>query len=79
MIDDASHLYEPSLASFETLFPLLRPGGTYIIEDWKWEHEVVDAFLCTLRDPSAPGHREALAIRAAQTGEAPVLATPSRA
>jgi len=33
---DASHLYEPSKVSFETLFPLLRPGGQYIIEDWSW-------------------------------------------
>lgn len=34
VVDDASHLYGPSLASFETLFPLVRPGGVYIIEDW---------------------------------------------
>lgn len=34
VVDDASHLYQPSLASFEVLFPLLRPGGRYIIEDW---------------------------------------------
>lgn len=38
VIDDASHLYALSKASFETLFPLLRPGGTYIIEDWAWDH-----------------------------------------
>ncbi len=38
VIDDASHIYEPTLSSFETLFPLLRPGGLYIIEDWAWEH-----------------------------------------
>jgi hypothetical protein len=37
-IDDASHLYESTKASFETLFPLLRPGGLYIIEDWAWAH-----------------------------------------
>jgi cephalosporin hydroxylase len=34
IIDDASHLYLPTLRSFELLFPLLRPGGTYVIEDW---------------------------------------------
>ena len=34
VVDDASHLYEPSVASFEVLFPRLRPGGRYIIEDW---------------------------------------------
>jgi SAM-dependent methyltransferase len=38
VIDDASHLYEPTLASFQTLFPRLRPGGLYIIEDWAWDH-----------------------------------------
>jgi hypothetical protein len=38
VIDDASHLYEPTKASFETLFPQLRPGGLYIIEDWAWAH-----------------------------------------
>ena len=38
VIDDASHLYGPTKASFEALFPLLRPGGLYIIEDWAWGH-----------------------------------------
>jgi len=38
VMDDASHFYEPTLASFQILFPLLPPGGLYIIEDWAWEH-----------------------------------------
>lgn len=38
VFDDASHLYEPSRASFETVFPMLRPGGWYVIEDWAWSH-----------------------------------------
>jgi hypothetical protein len=38
VIDDGSHLFAPTRASFETLFPLLPPGGVYIIEDWAWEH-----------------------------------------
>ena len=38
VIDDGSHLPAPTRASFETLFPLLPPGGLYIIEDWAWEH-----------------------------------------
>ncbi len=38
VIDDASHLYVPTRTSFETLFPRLRPGGLYIIEDWAWGH-----------------------------------------
>lgn len=39
VIDDASHMYAPTLASFECLFPLIRPGGAYIIEDWAWGHD----------------------------------------
>jgi hypothetical protein len=38
IIDDASHMYGLTKTSFETLFPLLRPGGLYIIEDWAWGH-----------------------------------------
>ncbi len=38
VIDDASHMYELTKKSFETLFPLLRPGGLYVIEDWPWGH-----------------------------------------
>jgi len=34
VIDDASHLLEPSRATFEELFPRLRPGGLYVLEDW---------------------------------------------
>jgi len=38
VIDDASHLYGQTRASFEVLFPQIRPGGLYIIEDWAWGH-----------------------------------------
>ncbi len=38
VIDDASHLLAPTTATFEMLFPRLRPGGLYIIEDWSWNH-----------------------------------------
>jgi hypothetical protein len=47
VIDDASHLYDPTRRSFETLFPLLRPGGLYVIEDWAWGH---------WREFQTPGH-----------------------
>ena len=36
VVDDASHLYELTKASFVYLFPKLNPGGLYIIEDWAW-------------------------------------------
>ncbi|HEX9425472.1 MAG TPA: CmcI family methyltransferase [Pyrinomonadaceae bacterium] len=38
VVDDASHSYEETKTSFEFLFPLLRPGGIYVIEDWSWAH-----------------------------------------
>jgi predicted O-methyltransferase YrrM len=34
VVDDASHLYVPTRRSFEILFPLLRAGGVYVVEDW---------------------------------------------
>jgi len=37
VIDDASHRYAETRASFEALFPLLRPGGLFVIEDWGWQ------------------------------------------
>ena len=39
VVDDASHTYEDTKAFFELLFPLLRPGGIYVIEDWSWAHQ----------------------------------------
>jgi predicted O-methyltransferase YrrM len=41
VFDDCSHRLEPTRASFEALFPLIRPGGAYVIEDWS--HGVVPA------------------------------------
>jgi SAM-dependent methyltransferase len=38
IIDDASHFYEESKATFEACFGYLRPGGKYVIEDWGWAH-----------------------------------------
>jgi hypothetical protein len=38
VIDDASHSYGPTLASFAGLFPRVRPGGYYVIEDWSWPY-----------------------------------------
>jgi predicted O-methyltransferase YrrM len=38
VVDDASPTYEQTKASFELLFPLLQPGGVYVIEDWAWAH-----------------------------------------
>jgi SAM-dependent methyltransferase len=38
IVDDASHSYPETRATFEALFPRLRPGGRYIVEDWAWAH-----------------------------------------
>jgi len=38
VVDDACHTYEETKTSFECLFPLLSPGGIYVIEDWSWAH-----------------------------------------
>ena len=39
IVDDASHHYELTRASFDMCFPLLKPGGLYVIEDWSWAHQ----------------------------------------
>jgi len=38
VFDDASHFYAETKASFNIIFPFLRQGGYYIIEDWAWAH-----------------------------------------
>jgi predicted O-methyltransferase YrrM len=37
VIDDASHAYSHTKRAFELLFPLIRAGGWYAIEDWSWD------------------------------------------
>ena len=38
VVDDASHLLRQTRTSFEVLFPRLRPGGVFLLEDWAWAH-----------------------------------------
>ena len=38
VVDDCSHMYGATRTSFNELFPRLRPGGVYLIEDWSWAH-----------------------------------------
>lgn len=59
VIDDASHRYAPTLASFETLFPRVRPGGLYVIEDWVGLHTVAAAVAQSLAD-GVPGAATAI-------------------
>ncbi len=68
VIDDASHLLQETRAAFETLFPRLRPGGLYVIEDWNADHLVADHFDTILANPSTPDHDAlAHALRLAAT------------
>jgi predicted O-methyltransferase YrrM len=38
VVDDASHLLDLTRRTFNALFPSMRPGGAYVIEDWWWAH-----------------------------------------
>jgi predicted O-methyltransferase YrrM len=51
VIDDASHKLAETRASFDTLFPLLRSGGYYVIEDWAWAHVIPDFYDGTSISP----------------------------
>jgi hypothetical protein len=42
VIDDASHNLDETRTTFSVVFPFMRPGGIYIIEDWKWAHQNID-------------------------------------
>lgn len=48
IIDDASHISSKTIGSFKLLWPVLKPGGIYVIED-----------LQTSYDPVHYGHKEA--------------------
>ncbi|UVK44423.1 class I SAM-dependent methyltransferase [Mesorhizobium sp. AR07] len=39
VVDDASHWYEYSKATFMAVFPHVKPGGYYFIEDWSWSFQ----------------------------------------
>jgi SAM-dependent methyltransferase len=45
IIDDGSHLLEDQINTYKKLFPLLRPGGIYIIEDIQNINKDRDLFL----------------------------------
>lgn len=58
VIDDCSHVIGPTRRSFETLFPRLRPGGLYVIEDWNNDHVMRDAVAASLRQQLEQGNEE---------------------
>jgi predicted O-methyltransferase YrrM len=66
VVDDASHLLGPTRASFNALFPHVRPGGVYVIEDWSWLHEIEVALLAEIA--ADPAIRERLDEQARARG-----------
>lgn len=79
VIDDCSHQYGLTRASFETLFPRLRPGGLYVIEDWNGDHIMRDAVRAGFHDTSAPDHEDLVErFREALRNRAPEEPTVSR-
>jgi predicted O-methyltransferase YrrM len=75
VIDDASHLLAETTASFETLFPRLRPGGQYLIEDWAWRQQAANKFHDVLEGP--PSAERAAAEEAILTALVQIRADPS--
>lgn len=74
VIDDASHSLEETRASFETLFPRLRPEGQLLIEDWNHQHLLSRGIAEALARPDRPG----LAEFERRLGEGPPEAPLSR-
>jgi SAM-dependent methyltransferase len=71
VVDDASHRLDATRASFNLLFPRLRPGGLYVIEDWSWAHALQGVDLGNIGPPltrlvfeltvACAAHRDAIA------------------
>jgi predicted O-methyltransferase YrrM len=73
IVDDASHLYRETCVSFNLLFPRLRPGGLYVIEDWSWQHAQEKRLHGFLDTPEGrEGVARYLATRAGVAQDAPV-------
>jgi Methyltransferase domain len=57
VIDDASHQLDLTRQSFDFLFPRVRPGGLYVIEDWGYTH-VFEEFGWALEADAGQPHDE---------------------
>lgn len=73
VVDDASHRYEPTVASFEVLFPRLAPGGIYVIEDWTCQDVTAEMQArALLANPDSPASQRFLErVVERMTGELP--------
>lgn len=77
VIDDASPAYAPTRASFETLFPYVKPGGLYIIEDWEADIAMADSVRKILADPDSPQYLAAKkSVSAALRGRGDATSAP---
>lgn len=63
VVDDASHLLGPTEASFDILFPRLRPGGTYVIEDWSSDLHSAQLVHASLPPGTADPRRQVDKVR----------------
>jgi predicted O-methyltransferase YrrM len=72
VVDDASHLLGPTRASFNVLFPQLRPGGVFVVEDWSGQHRIDAALRAHMAaDPSIHERLEEQ-LRSGQTAATPL-------
>jgi predicted O-methyltransferase YrrM len=55
VIDDASHRYAETVASFEVLFGRLGPGGLYVVEDWTCHDATASVVARALATPGFDG------------------------
>ena len=77
VFDDCSHLLELTRASFDALFPFVRPGGLYVIEDWNLDLVFRETFAAVLRDKGSPENAElAEAIRRSLRDRARLASPP---
>ena len=64
IIDDASHINWHQIQAFELLFPCLRPGGVYIVEDVDSSYKVRRRITRLARRPFSPSCSSAVIQRA---------------
>lgn len=79
VFDDASHQLDLTRSSFETLFPRMRPGGRYYIEDWNHDHAFRVGVAKAIRSGSADEQerfRSALAEQLASSAPGAAVSRP---
>lgn len=50
IVDDASHLGKPTMIALSHLWPCVRPGGYYVIEDWYFHWGMKDSMLAMVQN-----------------------------